>query len=104
MLNIVLGSKSHSLVCYKFKKIGSNFLGHFLIFSGYFSNIINQILHMKKMLIFKVGQMHKWMAPLERAGKTNQKNCMVRYDRMKISPDMKDWKYIKSEESAESAK
>ena len=45
---------------------------------------------MKKILNFKVAQMHKWMAPLERAGKTDQKNCMVRYDRMKTSPDMKD--------------
>ena len=49
--------------------------------------------------------MHKWMAPLERAGKTDQQKLyMVRYDWMKTSPDMKDWKYIKSEESDESAK
>ena len=44
------------------------------------------------------------MTPLERAGKTDQKNAMVRYDPMKTSPDMKDWKFMKSEKSAESAK
>ena len=59
---------------------------------------------MKKILFFKVAQMQKWMAPLERAGKTKQNSCMVRYDPMKTSTDMKDWKYIKSEKSAESEK
>ena len=33
---------------------------------------------MKKILIFKVAQMHKWMAPLERARKTDKK--MVWFD------------------------
>ena len=32
--------------------------------------------------------------------KIDQKNCMVRYDPMKTSPDMKDRKFMKSEESA----
>ena len=59
---------------------------------------------MKKILIFKVAQMQKWMTPLERAGKTDRKNCMARYDPMKTSPDMKDRKFMKSENSAESAK
>ena len=59
---------------------------------------------MKKILIFKVGQIQKWMAPLERAGKNDWKNDMVRYNPMKTSPAMKDWKFMKSEKSAESAK
>ena len=59
---------------------------------------------MKKILIFKVAQMQKWIAPLERAGKADQKNGMVRYDSMKSSRDMKDRKLMKSEKSAESAK
>ena len=59
---------------------------------------------MKKILIFKVAQMQKYMDPLERAGKTDQKTAMVRYDQMKTSPDMKDRKFMKSEKSAESAK
>ena len=41
--------------------------------------------------------MQKWMAPLERAGKIDQNNGMVRYDPMKTSPYMKDWKLMKSE-------
>ena len=45
---------------------------------------------MKKILIFKVAQMHKWMAPLERARKTDKKNGMVRYDPIKTSPNMKE--------------
>ena len=36
--------------------------------------------------------------------KTDKKNGMVRYDPMKTSPDMKDWKFMKSVKSAESAK
>ena len=48
----------------------------------------SQTLHMKKILIFKVAQMQKWMAPLERAGKTDQKNAMVRYDSIKSSRDI----------------
>ena len=44
------------------------------------------------------------MSPLERAGKTDQKNAMVRYDSMKSSRDMKDRKLMKSDKSAESAK
>ena len=48
--------------------------------------------------------MQKWIAPLERAGKADQKNGMVRYDSMKSSRDMKDRKLMKSEKSAESAK
>ena len=33
---------------------------------------------MKKILIFKVPQMQKWMAPLERAGNTDQQGRMKR--------------------------
>ena len=61
------------MVCYKCKKIGCQFFRTFFIFSGYFSNILSQTIHMKKILIFKVAQMQKWMAPLERAGKTDKK-------------------------------
>ena len=48
--------------------------------------------------------MLKWIALLERAGKADQKNGIVRYDSMKSSRDMNDWKLKKSEKSAESAK
>ena len=57
---------------------------------GYFSNIPKSNLSHEKILIFKVAQMQKWMAPLERTGETDQKNGMVRYDPMKTSPDRKD--------------
>ena len=43
---------------------------------------------MKKIQIFKVAQMQKWMTPLERAGKTDEKNAMVRYDSIKSSRDI----------------
>ena len=37
---------------------------------------------MKKIQIFKVAQMQKWMAPLERAGKTDQK--MLWFDMIRL--------------------
>ena len=39
-------------------------------------------------IIFKIAQMQKWMAPLERAGKTDQKIAMVQYDSIKRSRDI----------------
>ena len=48
--------------------------------------------------------MQKWVAPLERAGQTGQKDAMVRYDPIKTCPDMKDKNFMKSEKSVESAK
>jgi len=48
--------------------------------------------------------MKKWIAPLERAGKGDHKNGMVRYDSVKSSRDMKDGKLMKRQKNAESAK
>ena len=41
---------------------------------------------------------------MERARKTDRKNCMVYYVPMKTSRDMREQKSIKSEKSADSAK
>jgi len=37
---------------------------------------------------YKFLKLLKWMTPLERAGKTDEKNAMVRYDSIKSSPDI----------------
>ena len=56
-----------------------------------------------KISFFRVAQMQKWMAPVERARNTGQENGMICYVWMCGSRDIQVWKSGKTADSALSA-